>query len=63
MHDFLSVGDTCTRLESRRVRDGYFFSLVGNPTGTRYFTSTIILGYEQVKCVYFVILTMTCSDC
>jgi hypothetical protein len=36
---------------------------VGNLTGTRYFTSTIILGCEQVKCVYFVILTMTCSDC
>jgi hypothetical protein len=44
-------------------RDGYFFPSVGNPTGTRYFTSTIILDCEQVKYVYFVILIMTCSDC
>jgi hypothetical protein len=34
-------------------RDGYFFSPVGNPTGTRYFTTTIILGCEQVKTCSF----------
>jgi hypothetical protein len=28
-------------------RDGYFFSLAGNPTGTRYFTTVIILGCEK----------------
>jgi hypothetical protein len=30
--DFLPVGDTRTRSESRWVWDGYFFSLTGNPT-------------------------------
>jgi hypothetical protein len=30
-------------------RDGYFFSPADKPTGTRYFTTTIILGCEQVK--------------
>jgi hypothetical protein len=38
-------------------RDGYetsiFFSPTGNPTGTRYFTTTIILGCEQVKIYLF----------
>jgi hypothetical protein len=39
--------------KSRRVRDGYFFPPVDNPTGTRYFTTAIILGYEQVKICSF----------
>jgi hypothetical protein len=34
-------------------RDGYFFLPVGNPTGTRYFTTAIILGCEQVKMCSF----------
>jgi hypothetical protein len=51
--DFLPVGGICTRPESRRVRDGYFFPPVGNPTGTRYFTTAIILGCEQVKMCSF----------
>jgi hypothetical protein len=34
-------------------RDGYFFSPAGNPTGTRYFTTTIILDCEQVKMCSF----------
>jgi hypothetical protein len=41
-------------------RDGYG---AGTPTGSRYFTSAMILGCEQVKMCSFVILTMTCSDC
>jgi hypothetical protein len=61
--NFLPTGGTRTRPESRRIRDMYFFPPAGNPTGTGYFTTAIILGCEQVKCVYFVILTMTCSDC
>jgi hypothetical protein len=44
--DFLPVGDTRIRPEPRRVRNGYFFPPVGNPTGTRYFTTDIILGCE-----------------
>jgi hypothetical protein len=51
--DFLPVGGTRTRSESRRVRDGYFFPPAGNPTGTRYFTTVIILGCEQVKMCSF----------
>jgi hypothetical protein len=47
----------------RRVRDGYFFSPVGNPTGTRCFITAMILGCEQLKMCSFFILTMTCSDC
>jgi hypothetical protein len=50
-----------TRIETGTGR--VFFPPAGNPMGTRYFTSTIILGCEQVKCIHFVILTMTCSDC
>jgi hypothetical protein len=41
-------------------RDGYG---AGTLTGSRYFTSAMILGCEQVKMCSFVILTMTCSDC
>jgi hypothetical protein len=51
--DFLFTGGTRTRPESRRVRDVYFFSPTGNPTGNRYFTSAIILGCEQVKICSF----------
>jgi hypothetical protein len=51
--DFLSASGTCTRLKSRRIRDGYFFPPVGNPTGTWYFTTVIILGCEQVKMCSF----------
>jgi hypothetical protein len=51
--NFLPAGDTCTRSKSRQVRDGYFFSLAGNPTGTRYFTIAIILGCEQLKMCSF----------
>jgi hypothetical protein len=47
------MGDTQTRSEPRRVRDGYFFSPVGNPTDTRYFTTAMILGCEQVKMCSF----------
>jgi hypothetical protein len=50
---FLSMGDIRTRPESRRVRDGYFFSLAGNPMGTRYFIIAIILCCEQVKMCLF----------
>jgi hypothetical protein len=52
-NDFLPAGGTRTRPKSRRVRDGYFFSPVGNPTGIRYFTTDIILGCEQVKMCSF----------
>jgi transposase len=38
--DFLSVSGIRIRSESRRV----FYPPVGNPTGTRYFTTVIILG-------------------
>jgi hypothetical protein len=34
-------------------QDGYFFPPAGNPTGTRYFTTTIILRCEQVKMCSF----------
>jgi hypothetical protein len=34
-------------------RDEYFFLPVGNPTSTRYFTTAIILGCEQVKMCSF----------
>jgi hypothetical protein len=51
--DFLPVGGTCTRPEPRRVWGGYFFLPVGNPTGTRYFTTAMILGCEQVKMCSF----------
>jgi hypothetical protein len=43
--DFLSVDGTRIRSELRRV----FFPPADNPTGTRYFTTAIILGCEQVK--------------
>jgi hypothetical protein len=42
--DFLPTGDTRTRPELRQVRDGYFFPPTGNPMGTRYFSTAIILG-------------------
>jgi hypothetical protein len=51
--NFLTVGGTCTRPESRRIRDVYFFLPAGNPTGTRYFTTAIILGCEPVKMCSF----------
>jgi hypothetical protein len=51
--DFLPTGDTRTQPKLRRVRDGYFFLPVGNPTGTQYFTITIILRCEQVKICSF----------
>jgi hypothetical protein len=51
--DFLPAGGTRTRPESRRAWDEYFFSPAGNPTGTRYFTTAIILGCEQVKICSF----------
>jgi hypothetical protein len=35
------------------VWDGYFFPPAGNLTGTWYFTTTIILGCEQVKMYSF----------
>jgi hypothetical protein len=44
--DFLPVGGTRTRPKSRRV----FFS---HPTGTRYLTTAIIIGCEQVKMCSF----------
>jgi hypothetical protein len=34
-------------------RGGYFFPPVGNPTGTQYFTTAIILRCEQVKMCSF----------
>jgi hypothetical protein len=39
--------------EPRQVRDMYFFPPAGSPTGTRYFTTAIILGCEQVKMCSF----------
>jgi hypothetical protein len=51
--DFLPTGGTRTRPESRRVQDEYFFPPAGNPTGTRYFTTAIILRCEQVKMCSF----------
>jgi hypothetical protein len=51
--DFLPVGGTCTRPESRRIWNEYFFPPAGNPTGTRYFTAAIILRCEQVKMCSF----------
>jgi hypothetical protein len=51
--DFLPAGGTRTRPESRRVRDGYFFPPADNPTGTRYFTTALILSCEQVKMCSF----------
>jgi hypothetical protein len=51
--NFLLVGGTRIRPESRRVRDGYFFPPTGNPTGTRYFTTAIILDCEQLKMCSF----------
>jgi hypothetical protein len=47
--DFLSVSVIRIRLKLRWVRGEYFFSPVGNPTGTRYFTTVMILVCEQVK--------------
>jgi hypothetical protein len=51
--NFLPVGDIRTRSELRRVQDGYFFPPTDNPTGTRYFTTVIILGCEQAKMCSF----------
>jgi hypothetical protein len=51
--DFVPTGGTCTRPELRRVRDGYFFPPVGNLTGTRYFTTAIILDCKQMKMCLF----------
>jgi hypothetical protein len=51
--DFLSVGGTRTRPESRWIRDEYFFTPTANPTGIRYFTTAIIIGCEQVKMCSF----------
>jgi hypothetical protein len=51
--EFLPAGGTCTRPESRRVRDGYFFPPAGNPMGTRYSTTVIIIDCEQVKMCSF----------
>jgi hypothetical protein len=51
--DFLPVGGTRTRPEPRPVRGGYFFPPMGNPMGTQYFTTTMILGCEQVKMCSF----------
>jgi hypothetical protein len=51
--NFLLAGGTRTRPEPRRVRGEYFFPPVGNPTGTRYFTTAMILGCEQVKMCSF----------
>jgi hypothetical protein len=51
--DFLPVGGTRTRSEPRRIRDGYFFPPAGNPTGTRYFTTTIIIDCKQIKMYSF----------
>jgi hypothetical protein len=51
--NFLLTGDTRVWPELRRVRDEYFFSPVGNPTGIWYFTTAIILGYEKVKMCSF----------
>jgi hypothetical protein len=50
---FLPVGDTRTWSELRWIWSGYFFPPAGNPTGTRYFTTAIILGCEQVKMCLF----------
>jgi hypothetical protein len=51
--DFLPADGTRTRPESRRVWDRYFFPPAGNLTGTRYFTTAIILDCEQVKMCSF----------
>jgi hypothetical protein len=51
--DFLPVGGTRTLPEPRWVWGGYFFPPAGNPTGTRYFTTAMILGCEQVKMCSF----------
>jgi hypothetical protein len=51
--DFLAVGAIHTRSKLRRVLDEYFLSPAGNPTGTQYFTTTIILDCEQVKMCSF----------
>jgi hypothetical protein len=51
--DFLFVGSTRIRPELRRICNEYFFSPVGNSMGTRYFTTAIILDYEQVKICSF----------
>jgi hypothetical protein len=50
---FLPVVDIRIRSELRWICDGYFFSPVSNPTGTRYFTTAVILDYEQVKMCLF----------
>jgi hypothetical protein len=51
--DFLLADGIYIRPELRRVRDEYFFPPTGNPTGTRYFITTIILDCEQVKMCSF----------
>jgi hypothetical protein len=51
--NFLSADGTRIRLKSRWVWNRYFFPPTGNPTGTRYFTTAIILRCEQVKMCSF----------
>jgi hypothetical protein len=51
--NFLPAGGTRTRPEPKRVWGGYFFSSAGNPMGTQYFTTVMILGCEQVKIYLF----------
>jgi hypothetical protein len=51
--DFLTAGGTRTWSKPRRVRGGYFFPHAGNPMGTRYFTTVMILGCKQVKMCSF----------
>jgi hypothetical protein len=62
MDDFLPAGGNRTRPEPRFVRGGYFFPPVDNPTGTRYYTTTMILGCEQVIFFSFCDI-MICFDC
>jgi hypothetical protein len=53
--NFLHAGGIRIRLESFETgtRRLFFFLLTGNPTGTRYFTTVIILCCEQVKMYSF----------
>jgi hypothetical protein len=60
---FLSTGDICTWLKLRWVQGGYFF----HSWITRWVSDTFLPLWFYVvnkwKCVHFIILTMTCSDC
>jgi hypothetical protein len=49
--DFLPMSDTRTQTEIGMGQ--VFFPPVGNPTGTQYFTTAMILGCEQVKMCSF----------